>query len=75
MFDHICDLEEALRAMNWRHVDCVALIIAAMHPSYTMLQTLNPSTRKAFHLMDDLHYISNLTTEQYYAARKKAVGY
>lgn len=75
MFDHICDLEDALQALNWRRIDCVALIVAAMHPSYPMLQTLNPPTRKAFHLMDDLHYISNLTPEQYYSERNQAVGY
>lgn len=75
MFDHICDLEDALQALNWRRVDCVALIVAAMHPPYTMMHTMKPVTRKAYRLMEEWHYITGLTQEQYYRERKKAVGY
>ncbi len=73
--DHLMQIDEELQALNWRSIDCVALIVAAMHPPYTMMHTMKPVTRKAYRLMEELHYITGLTLEQYYRERKKAVGY
>lgn len=74
-FDHICDLEEELSALNWRAIDPCALILRAMvADDPTQWQSLNPETRRAFHAMWALHIIEPMTPEQYYKAQAEALA-
>lgn len=72
--DHICDLECEIDELDWAAIDACAIIMAAMPPGAT-LEDANDTTRRAFRLMADLDYIERLTPDQYYRARKEAVGY